>query len=124
MEHGPQTKYWAFVLIIFTSLLTSAAILFLKAGADRLPLIFFNWHLAIGLVLYGIGFLMLLVAFRHGEVSILYPAFSMGFVWVALVAAVVFKEALTVMKLIGIGGVIVGIVLLGLAARQSKVIPA
>lgn len=76
------------------------------AGVTSVPLIG-------GLLLYGIGAMMMVLALQHGELSVLYPVISLSYVWVAILSVVIFHEHLNVFRLAGISVIIVGVAILG-----------
>jgi drug/metabolite transporter (DMT)-like permease len=76
------------------------------AGLTSVPLIG-------GLVLYGIGAVMMVLALQHGELSVLYPVISLSYVWVAILSVVIFHEHMNVFRLAGISVIILGVAVLG-----------
>ena len=106
------------MIVAFTVLAAIAQPLF-KTGANRL---FANLTFAglvtdvpliIGLALYGCGSVLMILALRHGELSILYPVISLSYVWVALLSVVIFHETMTPVKIAGIATIIAGVATLG-----------
>lgn len=65
-----------------------------------------------GFGVYGIGALAMLVAYRFGSLSTLQPINSVSYVLSAVLGLVVFDEAITVGKIIGILVIMTGVVLL------------
>jgi undecaprenyl phosphate-alpha-L-ara4N flippase subunit ArnE len=49
---------------------------------------------------------------RHGELTVLYPMVSLGYVWALLWARLYFNEPMTKSKFAGLGMILAGIVLL------------
>ncbi len=76
------------------------------AGLTSVPLIG-------GLILYGIGAVMMVLALQHGELSVLYPVISLSYVWVAILSVVIFHEHMNVFRLAGISVIILGVAVLG-----------
>lgn len=70
------------------------------------------WML-LGFVFYGIGALVMLVAYRFGSLSVLQPMLSLNYVLSIVLAAVVLREAITLWRVIGILIIILGVVLIG-----------
>ncbi len=66
-----------------------------------------------GLILYGVGALMMVLALQHGELSVLYPVISLSYVWVAILSVLVFHEHMNVFRLAGISVIILGVAILG-----------
>lgn len=63
-----------------------------------------------GFVFYGIGALVMILAYRFGKLSVLQPMLSLNYVLSIILAAVVLKEEITLLKCIGVMIIIVGIV--------------
>ena len=68
--------------------------------------------LLLGLAFYGVGALVMLIAYRFGKLSILQPMLSLNYVFSLLIAAFVLHEAITIMKCIGVLLIISGVVLI------------
>ena len=115
---SPRTPLFkGIVLMLFCTLFTAFGQLFLKYGSQRFSWtwsgIVLNPPLLVGLMLYGIGSVLLLIAFRHGALSVLYPFVSLTFIWVFLIAMVFFGESLNSFKINGIIMIIFGITFIG-----------
>ncbi len=70
----------------------------------------------IGLGCYGVSVVLWLGALSRLPVSVAYPMLSLGYVVNAVAAAVLFGEAVTTLKLAGIGLIGIGVILLSRAA--------
>jgi len=116
------TKWWAIALVLLCTLLTTTAQIFLKFGADKLPIIFLNWALFSGILLYAIGAVILIIAFKGGEVTVIYPIFASSYIWVSLLSAYTFSEPLTILKISGIFIVILGISFIALGSKKKSAI--
>jgi len=66
-----------------------------------------------GYAMYGVSTILLVLALRHGQLSLLYPVFAMTYVWVTILSVVVFHESLNPYKLAGILAIVGGIAVLG-----------
>ncbi len=111
------------ILYVFgASFIGSVAAVFLKGGADRLhrklSSIWSNWRLAAGIVLFVLSSLFYLKGIKQGELTILYPMVSFGYVWTLLWSRIFFREPLTRHKFAGLALIMLGIVLL--AASKSS----
>jgi len=82
----------------------------MKIGTKGLPT---NPYLFTGYSLYGISAVLLILALRHAELSILYPVLSLTYVWVAVLSVVVFHEAMPPLRILGIATVVMGVAILG-----------
>ena len=93
----------------------------LKAGANQLQFnvraILTNWKLALGLGLYLISTVFYIKGIAHGEISILFPLVSLGYIWTAIWSKLFFGESMTTAKYAGLALILVGCVLLGLGKR-------
>ena len=106
------------MMVIFT-VIAAIGQTYMKAGASRLSekisldILIADTPLQIGLVLYCAGALLVVLALRHGELSVLYPVISLSYVWVAILAVSVFHESMTASKVLGIAAIIAGVAILG-----------
>ncbi len=106
-----KTKKWAIGLVILTTILISIAQPFFKIGSEKLPDIFSNWYLFVGIIIYVIATVSLMYAFKGGDVTVLYPIIATGYIWVSLIAVFVFGEQMSLLKWIGITAIFIGIIL-------------
>ena len=114
-----------FSLVMLGVLLNAAAQLLLKAGTTRVGEFAFTLEnlvpvggklasspfIAGGLACYVVSVGVWILALSRVPVSIAYPMLSVGYVLNALAAWYLFGEALTMQKLLGIGFIVVGVVL-------------
>jgi multidrug transporter EmrE-like cation transporter len=110
-------------LVLFGVLLNAAAQLLLKAGTnavghfafDKTNILPVGWQLATephilgGLTCYVVSVVVWIMALSRVEVSIAYPMLSIGYVVNAAAAYYLFGEAVTPMRLVGIGIIILGV---------------
>jgi len=94
----------------------------MKTGANQLvgqslSGILSNVPLIAGYCLYGLSTLLLVLALRDGELSLLYPVIALTYVWVTILSRVIFHDQLSVSKVTGIAVIIAGVVVLG---RNTK----
>lgn len=118
-----KTKWWAITLMIPCTIFTSAGQIFYKMATNTIGLeissILFNLPLIAGLVSYGIGLILLIIAFRGGELSVLYPIIATGYIWVSLASSYIFEtDFMTLYKWIGVVVIIVGVSLIGFGAKK------
>ncbi len=111
------------LVVAFTLLSATAQVLF-KFGTNRLQghvtalLLATDFPLIFGLALYGIGAALMVLALRHGELSVLYPLISLSYVWVAILSVTVFGEAMNPYKIGGVCVIMLGVGVLGLGAHE------
>ncbi len=70
-------------------------------------------YLLIGFFLYGIGALVMLIAYKFGSLSVLQPMLSANYVFTIFLASIVLKEVITLKKIIGILIIIIGVIMIG-----------
>jgi multidrug transporter EmrE-like cation transporter len=113
----------SFTLILLGVTLNAVAQLLLKAGTNALGHFEFSManavpvglrlavepHILGGLFCYAISVVVWIMALSRVEVSIAYPMLSIGYVLNAVAAWYLFGEAVTPMRLLGIGIIIVGV---------------
>ena len=103
---------FSFSFILAGVLLNAAAQLLLKAGTNAMPLglrLALEPHIVGGLACYVVSVVLWVVALSRVPVSIAYPMLSIGYVVNAIAARYLLGEALTPMRLVGIGVIIVGV---------------
>jgi len=88
----------------FSLSLSALPPVFLKA-ATNIPVLF-------GLFCYGLGFMVWLIVLSKAEVSYAYPLISLGYVLTALLAWVLFGEAMNGNRLVGILTICLGVFLI------------
>jgi multidrug transporter EmrE-like cation transporter len=115
----------SFSLLMTGVLLNAGAQLLLKAGTNSVGVFEFSrdnivpvgWKLATephivgGLACYVISVVVWVMALSRVEVSVAYPLLSVGYVVNAIAAWYLFGEAVTPMRLAGIGIIIIGVCL-------------
>lgn len=118
------TKGWAIGLMVLTTVFTSVAQVFYKFGASRLEFNFIslitNLPLITGMVLYVFGAVLMITAFKGGEVSVLYPIVATSYIWVSLMSAYFFNDNLNLFRWIGIFAIILGVVFIGIGSKEKE----
>jgi drug/metabolite transporter (DMT)-like permease len=71
----------------------------------------FNPYILLGMLCYGLGFLVWLVVLAKAEVSYAYPLISLGYVFTAILARVLIGEAVTLSRMAGILVICLGVFL-------------
>ena len=67
-----------------------------------------------GFCFYGVGALVMIIAYKYGKLSVLQPMLSLNYVLSIFLAAVVLKEQITLLKSIGVLIIIAGVILIAL----------
>ena len=112
------TQLWAIILVLFNSLFGAVGALFVKLGSDKFELnfrkILRNWKLILGGVIYIISGIVTIIAFRGGELSVLYPLVATVYIWTLIFSMVFLKEKMNIYKWLGIITIVLGVGLIGL----------
>ncbi|HJO01818.1 MAG: hypothetical protein QF798_00085 [Candidatus Woesearchaeota archaeon] len=120
-----STKLWAMGIVLGSTLLTSTAQLFYKFAAEKLSFnilsIITNVNLLVGVVLYAVGGILLIISFRGGEVSVLYPIFATSYIWVSFLSIYFLGEVMNIFKWLGVFVIIAGIILIGYGSKKADV---
>jgi drug/metabolite transporter (DMT)-like permease len=66
-----------------------------------------------GYALLGASTVLFVLALRKGELSLLYPVLTLGYVWVIALSVAFFHDSMNVLKAAGIAVIISGVVILG-----------
>ena len=118
----PDKRRQAILIVIVCTLLVAVGQYLIKLGANQLSHaglvatmigIFTIPPLFAGYCLYGVFTVLFVYALRHGELSILYPLISLGYVWVTITAVIAFHESMNPLKIIGLVIIIAGVAVLG-----------
>jgi len=112
------TPVSSMVLVLVGSLIGSVGSIFLKSGAHALnrrwTSFAFNWRLAVGIGTYLVSSVLFVKGMSNGELSVLFPLVSLGYVCTLFWSRLFFNEVITKTKLAGVGLILIGITFLGL----------
>ncbi len=78
-----------------------------------------NWQLLVGYSLHGCNAMLLILALREGQLSLLYPIYALSYIWVDLLSLYFFHEHMNVWKGAGILLIIAGVGLLGKVSTRA-----
>ncbi len=110
------------MLVFACTVLGAAAQLLMKVGMGhfepRLAALVTNLPLIAGYVLYGINTVMLVLALRDGELSMLYPIIALTYVWVTLLSYALLHEPPNFHKNVGIATIVIGVAVLGRGGKK------
>jgi len=113
-----RTPISSIVLVLFGSFIGSFGAVFLKLGAEHmqgsLKRIFNNYWLGVGIVLYLLSSVFYMMGVAQGQLTVLYPMVSIGYIWAIVWARLFFKEPFTRSKIGGLLAIIVGVALINL----------
>lgn len=106
------------LIVFFCTLIGAVSQILIKMGAGGLthsnPIAMLaSPPLFAGYALYGVSTVLLVVALRNAELSLLYPIIALTYVWVTGLSVVIFHEPLNLFKVLGIAAIVAGIGVLG-----------
>lgn len=118
------TPLSSIILILFSSFVGSFGAVFLKLGAEYMrPGIqgfLSNYRLAFGVALYLFSSVFFVMGVAQGELTILYPMVSLGYIWTLLWAYLFFKEPFSRSKVFGLVLIIVGVFCINLGNATPR----
>jgi len=119
-------------MVVGCTILGAAAQMLIKRGTSMMPPLFdpaagsvlsqapliawkilSNLPLFGGLACYGISTILLVLALRYGELSVLYPIIALTYVWVTILSVGFLGETVNVYKLLGLTFIVLGVAVLG-----------
>ena len=110
------------LLVFCCTLLGAGAQVLIKMNAGSLRVdtpasfissLLHSWLLLLGFSLYGGSTVLLVLALRHGHLSLLYPVIALTFVWVTILSVMIFHDSMNGLKLTGITIIVSGVAILG-----------
>ena len=117
-----------FFIVLCTFFTSSGQVLWklaLKEVVIFNPLTWINLFFILGFVSYGLGLALMLLAFKGGEVTILYPILATSYVWVSMASPYFFPtDSMNLWKWLGVAVILVSVTVLSLGSKQEKVIPS
>lgn len=70
------------------------------------------FSMLLGFLFYGFGALVMIIAYKFGKLSVLQPMLSLNYVLSIVLAAIVLKENISLLKCIGVLIIISGVVMI------------
>ena len=131
-EDAGARRRRSLTLVFFCTLIGALSQVLIKTGATMLghqvahPSLvsaatgmFTNPWLFSGYAFYGVSAVLMVLALRDGELSMLYPVIALTYVWVTLLSFIIFHESIGGYKLAGIGLIVTGVAVLGLKGHHK-----
>ena len=117
----------AMLLVLFCTFVNAASQVFIKKGTASLGAhpslvetavgIFTRPMLFSGYALLGASTVMFVLALRRGELSLLFPILTLGYVWVTILSVLIFHDSMNLFKIAGVAVIILGVAILGKNSR-------
>ena len=106
-------------MVFAASVIGSFGAVYLKKGSAQLDgtiLAFINWNLFWGVALYLGSSVLYAFGIKGGQLSVLYPMVSLGYIWTLLWSRLFFNEPFTRQKIGGLALILIGVVFVGLGS--------
>ncbi|MBW2992357.1 EamA family transporter [Candidatus Woesearchaeota archaeon] len=114
------TELWAVGLVVLAVVVGSFGPIFLKKSSKTFSLNPFkmikNYNLIFGVSFYAFGTICFIPALKGGDLSLLYPLVSLGYVFVAFYSRWMLKERINFYKWTGILAILIGVSLIGIGS--------
>ena len=78
------------------------------------------WALILGLVLYGCGALIMIVAYKYGKLSVLQPMLCLSYVFAIFIGVFILGEEITPFRLAGIIVIVFGVILIAGGDQEEE----
>jgi undecaprenyl phosphate-alpha-L-ara4N flippase subunit ArnE len=118
----PASQWKSVALVFSCTVLGALAQLLIKNGTGQitndLASIVTNVPLIAGYSIYGVNTLLMVLALKDGEMSMLYPIIALTYVWTTLLSYTVLGEPSNAYKNIGIATIVLGVAVMGRGARK------
>ena len=110
-------------LIVLSTVSGAAAQILLRFGADAIEGadligIITNVPLIGGYACLAMNVVLVVLAFRGGQLSILYPIVALTFVWVAILSPMYFQDVISTSKIAGLTLIVAGVSFIGAGSRS------
>ena len=114
------TELLSILLVAFSSVLAAFSPILLKKASMRdfnFKSLITNYPLYGAAILYALGIGTFVFALRKGELSVLYPISSLGYIWASLGGVKFLGERMNKFKWIGIFLIILGVSFIGIGGK-------
>ena len=113
------------IVMFLLTFITSTAQVLWKLGSEKLSFdllsIITNWQIIIGIALYAVAGVLMIISFRGGDVSVLYPIVATSYIWVSFLSIFFLSETMNLFKWAGVLVIFSGIVLIGYGSNEKKI---
>ena len=111
-----KNKY-GIIIMFFSSICVCFGQYFWKISTNNILYLF------IGFVLYGLGAILMLIAYKFGSLSVLQPILSMNYVFALIIGALLLKEEINAFSIIGVVIIFIGVMFIatGDSTKENEV---
>ena len=103
-------------IMLSSAVLTCTGQLSWKLASANSSLLF----VLLGFCLYGGGALLMILALRYGELSVLHPMLSAGYVLSLILGALVLHEHISLLQILGVAAIILGLVFINVPKGSKR----
>jgi drug/metabolite transporter (DMT)-like permease len=118
-----RTAIKSIALVVLCTAIGAAAQILMRFGAAQLhgstlADLLTNWALMAGYVCLAANTALLVLALRHGELSVLYPIIALTYVWVTILSPMFFGDIVNAYKIVGVALIVLGVSFIGIGSRS------
>lgn len=103
-----KKNYKGIILMAIAALLTAIGQLLWKISSGKV-----NKFMIIGFLCYGLGAMLMILAFRFGSLSVLHPMLSLSYIFAIIFGAIFLGEYLKFVQVIAVISISIGVILIG-----------
>lgn len=108
---------WKIILLTaLSAFIGSIGQLEFKRGADNLQfdikLLLTNYHLILGVLIYGVSTILYIYALNKEQLSIIYPIVATSYIWTTVFSKILLKESIGAASVIGVFFILLGVTLI------------
>jgi len=117
-----KTQTRAIILMIICTLFAALGQFLYKLGSNLLVWDFIklitNYYLISGIIIYMLAAIFMVLGFKYGELSVLYPIIGLTYVWILLISIYLLGETISIFRIVGIGFILGGVIFLGFGNKK------
>lgn len=120
-----QNNSKAIILALICTIIVSVAQILLKIGSTEFSISmnqilnqFYNIPLLLGAGLYAIGAIVFILAFRLGELSVVYPVMASGYILVTILSFYFLDENISILNVVGLIAITTGVLFIGIGGKK------
>jgi uncharacterized membrane protein len=108
---------WKIILLTaLSAFIGSIGQLEFKRGADNLQfdikLLLTNYHLILGVAVYGVSTILYIYALNQERLSIIYPIAATSYIWTTIFSKLLLKESIGITSVVGLFFILLGVTLI------------
>ncbi|MFV0520411.1 MAG: EamA family transporter [Lachnospirales bacterium] len=107
-KNSIKKNYNGILLIILSAILTSIGQLCWKLSVGEI-----NMYFIVGFALYGLGAIIMIIAFKFGSLSVIHPFMCSSYIFAFIWGYLILGESISMMKIVGAMVLILGVLLIG-----------